>query len=103
MERRAKGKLRSGRRASEVRAKSAKGRLRSGATPRHPRAHSALPSPPTFKGPGTRLRPGAAERGAEASGRGGQREGGRFLPGPWERGAGGGVEGAGSPERRRRR
>lgn len=72
MEPRAKGELGAGSRRSEVQAKSAKGRLGPGAAggPRRaarrapsapPRAHSALPSPPTFSGPGTRLRPGAAE------------------------------------------
>ena len=70
---------------------------RRGSSP--PGGHSAQPSPPTFSGPRAALRPAAAGRGA-AAGERGQGEGGRFLPGPWERGREGGVLGVGNPGRR---
>lgn len=71
MQQRAKGRRSVGNSRREVQAEPAGGRA-SGAGaaeqtgraarrgPSPPRAHSAPPSPPTFNGPGTGLRPGAA-------------------------------------------
>ena len=92
----AKGWRRLGNGRSEVPAKPAKGRGR-----RRRASGAPCTAVPTDLQRARHRVPTRSSRVTRGSSRGGRREGGRFLPGPWERGTEGGVVGVGSQGRRR--